>query len=191
MYMVYAFLYTLRFLLFTEKMSRHFFALWPDDETRARLAEVTESLQPGTGRPVPRQNLHITLAFLGTLAPDIIIGLRKEAALIRGHGFSLTLLRVGWWKKPKVLWAAPDIVPDPLLKLVSDINTLAGTYRIKTDGRPYKPHLTLARKVFRKPGTIDITPISWQIDSFCLVRSNTLPEGAVYEIIETWPLSSG
>ena len=44
---------------------RLFFALWPDEGTRERLA--TLALDDITVRWVSRDNLHVTLAFLGSV----------------------------------------------------------------------------------------------------------------------------
>lgn len=169
---------------------RCFFALWPDDDTRDHLIEVCRKLPPETGRFIPKQNLHITLAFLGSLESMVVDNLRQGAAAITARQFSLRLQETGWWRKPRVVWLAAPDVPDALLKLVSDINTLISSQGIRPDTRPYQPHLTIARKAAGKPGKFEFEPIDWRIDSFCLVQSSTLPEGAVYEVIETWPLSS-
>src|SRR5690606_10650260 len=47
---------------------RVFYALWPDEETRASLARATRhAVRRCGGRPIRRENLHITLAFLGSV----------------------------------------------------------------------------------------------------------------------------
>lgn len=171
-------------------MSRHFFAFWPDEDTRDQLAAVAEQLPPGTGRIVPRQNLHITLAFLGSLDRPVVKRLREGAAAIPARPFSLQLDDMGWWRKPRVIWLTATEVPAALLELAAALNDLVVSQGIRPDSRPYRPHLTVARKAGKKPAEIAWQPIDWRIDSFCLVHSNTLPEGAVYDVIETWPLSS-
>jgi 2'-5' RNA ligase len=171
-------------------MSRHFFALWPDAKTRDRLIEVCHMLPPDSGRVVPGQNLHITLAFLGSLDSEVVRRLRRGAAAITVKPFSLRLQEFGWWPKPRVVWIAAPVVPAPLSKLVTEINALLSAQQIQPDNRPYQPHLTIARKAARKPRKIAFEAIDWQINSFCLVQSTTLPGGAVYEVVETWPLSS-
>ena len=168
---------------------RYFFALWPDDSTRNQLIEVCQKLPAGTGRIVPGQNLHITLAFLGSLDGAVVGNLRQGAAVIHTGPFSLQLDELGWWRKPRVVWLAAGQVPDALLELVKELNSLLLSQGIKPDSRPYQPHLTIARKAAAMPRQLDFKPIDWRIDSFCLVQSNTLPEGAVYEVIEAWPLS--
>ena len=143
----------------------------------------------GTGRIVPGQNLHITLAFLGSLDSEVVSNLRQGAASINTGPFSLQLDELGWWRKPRVIWLAASQVPAALLELVTALNSLLLPQGIRPDSRPYQAHLTVARKAAAKPRELDFKPIDWRISSFCLVQSNTLPAGAVYEVIETWPLS--
>jgi 2'-5' RNA ligase len=170
---------------------RYFFALWPDTATRTRLAEICALLPPGTGKTVTRQNLHITLCFLGVQDLTMVENLRRGAAEIKGRPFSLRLEQSGWWRKPQVVWVGGLDSPTALLDLVTAINRLAAAHGVRTDDRPYQPHLTIARKVTKKPDEIAFDPINWPINSFSLVRSRTLNSGPVYETIETWPLSSG
>lgn len=169
---------------------RMFFALWPDANTRGRLVELCQKLPARTGRIVSRHNLHITLAFLGPLDQPVVERLRQGAAAIRARPFSLCLDELGWWRRPRVVWLAPASTPGALLELAAAVNTLISAQGIRPDSRPYRPHLTIARKAAKKPAEIAWTPFDWRIDSFCLVQSTTRPEGAVYEVIETWPLSS-
>ena len=47
-------------------MARLFFALWPDEPARGRLAPLAaEVAAQASGKPVPIAKLHLTLAFLG------------------------------------------------------------------------------------------------------------------------------
>ena len=50
------------------RVERLFFALWPDDELRQTLKHHCKPLlRHSGGRPVALDNLHITLAFLGSV----------------------------------------------------------------------------------------------------------------------------
>ena len=171
-------------------MSRLFFALWPDEEVRGKLAMLNAQLLVAGGRQVAKEKLHITLAFLGNIDDSIIKDLRSRAATIRGHGFSLTLDRIGWFKRSRVTWLAPVNSPVNLMELVKQINSVVSHCHIKPEDRPYQPHLSLARKA-RKPVTkLDFEPIYWNINEFCLVESISVASGAEYKVLESWPLSS-
>ena len=56
--------------------------------------------------------------------------------------------------------------------------------------RPFRPHVTLARKV-TSPGEMALRgTVEWRADGFVLVRSVTDPSGAQYAVIRRWPLGS-
>ena len=171
-------------------MSRYFFALWPDELTRDKLADICAHLPPGSGKLVAKRNLHITLAFLGSLDEAVVEKLRRGADLIKGDSFTLQFDQLGWWRKPQVAWLGAAHPPQALPDLVAAVNRLLETHAIKPDDRPYQPHLTIARKVANLPLEFAFDPVIWPVRSFCLVQSRTLPAGAEYEVIATWPLSS-
>lgn len=56
------------------------------------------------------------------------------------------------------------------------------------DLKPWRVHMTLARKVVnpRRHGAIE--PVEWNVEGFVLVESETLPEGPRYRVLERWPL---
>lgn len=163
-------------------MSRLFFALWPDETTRRAIAGLSGSL-PSRVRRVPAANLHITLVFLGNVSGKQQEELVAGAGRIECPAFSLLLDRIDWWRKPRIIHAAPTDVPETLLQLVGSLRQLAVDAGISIDQRPYRPHVTLARKV-RYAGNLPApAPVRWPVDDFCLVRSETLPEGARYDVI--------
>ena len=169
-------------------MKRLFFALWPDNGTRARLAAQAELLQIDTGRRTPPENLHITLVFLGNVQEQDIPGLVDAAGRLRISRFPLQIDRCGWWKRAKVAWLAPETTPALLLELVERINRLTMSAGLPVDNRDYSPHLTIARKVTRPVTGRRFEPIHWDIREFCLVESVTHQQGAKYRVMQSWAL---
>ena len=169
---------------------RYFFGLMPDEVTRDRLVNICALLRRGDGKLVQRKNLHLTLAFLGLQEAAVIDQLREGAAMIQAPAFTLQLDQSGWWRKPQVVWLGALSPPQTLLDLVTALTSLQMAQGIHTDNRPYLAHLTIARKVTKKPGELAFDPVTWPVSSFSLVQSRTLPAGAEYEVLETWPLSS-
>ena len=170
-------------------MPRLFFALWPDEEVRARLAVALESLPPGTGRPVPLCNLHITLAFLGDINEDQQRSLRAGAATIQAPAFDLVFSHLGCWPHAAVAWLAPENIPLALVELMAQLQSQCRDIGLKPDTRPYHPHLTIARKV-RQVRDVNIAPIHWQICSFSLMESARGRTGSEYRALGHWPLIS-
>ena len=169
-------------------MKRLFFALWPDRGVRAQLAERAGLLQIDTGRPVPGENYHVTLVFLGNVQEQDIPGLLDAAGRLRVPGFPLQIDRCGWWKRAKVAWLAPEITPAPLLELVEQVNRLSINAGLSIDNRDYSPHLTVARKVARPVTAMSFEPVHWDVREFCLVESITHQQGARYRVMKSWAL---
>ena len=170
-------------------MKRLFFALWPDNAVRGRLAEVVGLLPINTGRRVPPDNFHITLVFLGNVQEQVVPELAAAAERLRQPGFSLQIDRCGWWKRAKVAWLAPATTPAPLLDLVEQISQLSRTAGLPVDKRDYNPHLTVARKATHPVTARSFEPIQWDIKDFHLIESVTHQQGARYQVIRSWPLS--
>ncbi len=171
--------------------ARLFFALWPDEHLRETLRQATrKAVRASGGRPVPSQNLHITLAFLGAVTEARRAGVAAAAAAVNGPALALTLDALKVWPRAKTLVLAPGGGCEALLRLYSSLWDELEKIGFARGARPYRPHVTLARKVTMAGGRHPATPIEWRADAFVLVRSVTDPAGAQYEVIRRWPLAS-
>src|SRR5262245_51632274 len=86
------------------KTRRLFFALWPDEPTRAALEQATrKAARASGGRPMSAANLHSTLVFLGSVPEDGLPGLVESVAAVRQARFKLTFDALEHWAKPQVL----------------------------------------------------------------------------------------
>ena len=165
---------------------RLFFALWPDEGTRERL--VTLAVDDITGRWVSGDNLHVTLAFLGSVDKHVRACAEHVASQVRAQSFTLHLDEIGYWRKPRILWVGASQLPLPLVQLLSSLNEGLSTCGFKPEQREYRAHVTLTRKVHKPIAHRSIDPIPWPIDSFVLVESRTLLAGASYQVLRTWSL---
>ena len=170
-------------------MKRLFFALWPDAGTRDLLAEQAGLIQVNTGRRVPPENYHITLAFLGNVNEQDIPGLADAATGLSIPGFTLQIDHCGGWKRSNVAWLAPSHTPEPLLELARQIIRLSRLAGISVDERDYTPHLTIARKLARPVKPHAFEPIQWNVKEFCLAESVTHEKGARYRTLASCGLS--
>lgn len=168
------------------KSKRLFFALWPDAGTRERLAALIPN--DTAGRWVSRDNLHVTLVFLGAVDKRVRSCVEHVASQANAQSFTLYLDEMGYWRKPRIVWVGASQLPSPLAQLLSGLNEGLSTCGFESERREYRAHVTLARKVQRPIAHRRIDPIPWSIDSFALVESQTLPAGASYRVSKTWPL---
>lgn len=165
---------------------RVFFALWPDDATRAAISRATrEVVQASGGRPVAKDRLHMTVAFLGELTPEGLAIARSVPPIATG-GFDVVLDVAGVWPESRVLWLAPQAPPEALGELEADLWEALGARGFRAEERIYRPHVTLARRA--RPVEAAVTPVPWRVEELALVESFPDGRSVHYEVLERWPL---
>lgn len=114
-------------------------------ELRARLSELATWL-PGA-RWVPPENLHLTLRFLGEVAPNQAEDIDLALAALRGRRVSLAMSGVGTVTRAGrevALWAG--VAKNPGLEhLQAKVETAMQRAGLAPDKRRFLPHVTLAR----------------------------------------------
>ena len=141
------------------------------------------------GHRARRENIHLTLAFLGAVAPDSVERAMAVAAQIQCSAFALEFDRLGWWQQNQVAWAAPSATPRPLLDLYKALQLGLVQEGFKFDERRFLPHVTLLRKAKCPGALIHSEPLSWRADHFVLVRSTLQADGAHYALLKRWALA--
>jgi 2'-5' RNA ligase len=176
-----------------EPTRRLFFALWPDEPMREAMAEATgESVRASGGRPVPPGNLHVTMVFLGSV-PERRLGALAEAARAAAPGpqrdsLDLSFDHLEYWRSAQLLCAAPGGPSAPAAALAGRLQARLAERGFAPDLKPFRPHVTVVRKVSR-PGRIGpIRPVAWGFAQLALIESRTLPEGPLYSVIESYAL---
>jgi len=170
-----------------ESATRLFFALWPDDATRDALRDWQRICVPKGARKTHREDLHLTLHFLGQVPAEKVVELKVLGASQAPETFQLTLGHLGHFSRPGVLWAGPENVPEGLKDLHEDLGEGLRELDLSVESRPYRPHVTLARKMRKLPQDIELKKINWNVRQWGLVRSRpgNLP---LYEPIAIWPI---
>jgi len=199
-----------------EPTRRLFFALWPDDRMRAAMAQATqEAAQASGGRRVSLENLHVTLAFLGSVPqrrlPELAAIARRVAASIPDEDPSppheppaveLVFEHLEYWRAAHILCAAPARPPPGVAALarrlqerLTESGFAPGEKTSRSTGsniaKPFRPHVTLARKAVRHPRSMAMEAVTWSFVELVLVASKTHPEGAVYRVLESFTMGVG
>lgn len=170
-----------------ELSSRLFFALWPEESTRAMLDHIAETLHVRWGgRRMRRDTLHMTLAFLGDTPLSRLDTLREIAATIPAEAFSLTLDRPGCWPQSHVGWLGLAATPPPLTQLVMELRQALQASRFAFDDKRFVPHVTLLRNA-QCGSSPSCQPVMWRARDFVLLASRRQQAG--YDVLGTWPLS--
>lgn len=164
------------------------------------MRHLTEELVEERVRWVRPENLHVTLKFIGEIAPNELEGIRGALSTVHGEKpVDLQFRGLGFFPdedRPTVLWTGLDASAN-LAPLGADIDRALATQGIARENRVFVPHLTLAR--FAPPvlheklrDAIEKSRErefgSFQTGEFQLVESKTKPAGAEYSTLDTFPL---
>ncbi len=175
---------------------RLFFAFWPSDEHRVALAAAAApAIAAIDGNAVSPGNLHVTLAFLGSVPGRRFVDLVQAGGRVPPLAVDLAFDRVVYWAKPKVAVAMPAVVPETGLEFVEGLWRSLEQLGFEREAGPWRPHLTLVRKVRRPPPeNLRLAPLdvagganAWRL---ALVESSAHPEGVRYRPLADWQLSS-
>jgi 2'-5' RNA ligase len=172
---------------------RLFFAVWPGDAVRARIAANASRLHRDgdrNARMVDAARYHLTLQFIGTYAP--LPAVLVDTAIAAGNaqraaGFELVLDRLGSFGNGRVSWMGPSQVPHALGALVEGLGRSLSSCATVAPGtlQSFVPHLTLARHLTLPPEK-GIEPVHWSVDAFALFASGATPSG--YRQLAHWTL---
>jgi RNA 2',3'-cyclic 3'-phosphodiesterase len=176
---------------------RLFFALWPDDAAQADLASATRNvvLESG-GRPVLPRNYHVTLAFIGSVPEKRLADVGAAAEHVSrdfaGSSVELTFDGIEYWKKAGVVCATESAASPAAAGLAEALKSRLVAASFTPDLKPFRTHVTLARKVARAPGAMHghhAFSLVWKFAQFALAESRTESDGAVYRLIGSWPIA--
>ncbi len=185
-----------------DQLHRCFIAVRPCDRAVEYIGSVIDSLRSHQANVkwVSRQNVHLTLRFLGEIDDVQLAALRDtmwdESAL---DGFTLRLRGLGAFpsmRSPKVLWTGvegehqSDL--DALLHVHGRAERWARGVGVAPENRKFEPHVTIGR--VRMPptnvralmadlGGRECTSPWCRISAIDLVESTLTPTGSIYRTI--------
>lgn len=169
---------------------RLFFALWPGSELQGRLAAWAKQVA-GRGRAMRRENLHLTLAFLGDTEAALLPAIKALAAALRFEPFRLPLDRVGYWKHNRIIWCGASEEPQALTALVADLRARLGEAGVRYDPKPFVSHVTLVRNASGLPEAPAWVPLTWEAADFALVGSTRVDGRVTYQLLQRFPAAAG
>jgi 2'-5' RNA ligase len=127
----------------------------------AMVRAIRKAVRSSGGRAVRAENLHVTLAFLGSVRPGRLpelAAIAREAAGARPGGgpapeaLELAFAHLEYWRAAQ---------------------------------------LTVVRKVSREGRITSMRPVVWRFSELALIESRTLAEGAAYSVVQSFPLCGG
>lgn len=180
---------------------RLFAAFDVPDSVRDVLAGVRADL---AGGPVsPRWSspdlYHCSLRFVGEVDRETASRYRQALHAVDAPAFTVDLYGLDvlpGHRTPRVL--VVGISPSPALRrLYQNVSAVLEAEGLPPEERSYRPHITLGRFENPNPKTVHAllrrergrTFPSFDVSAFHLFESTLTPDGAVHEILETYPLT--
>jgi len=167
--------------------TRLFFAVMPDASSRERLSALSgETARVASGRASAADTLHLTVVFVGSVDDAAVPAIREAGDAMRWERFTVSLDTLGSFARAGIAWAAPRDVPAALERVNRDLVAALAGRGVATEARPYRPHVTLARRCIVPVSAPIDPPIAWTVDSVVLMSSRLLSEGPRYRPIARW-----
>ncbi len=158
----------------------------------------TISEKTGKVRWVKRDQLHITLKFVGDTPEESIDDVRSAIKIIADNTkpFEIFIQGTGCFPKierPRVMWIGLNGALGQLNQLVKNIHNSLDSIGFPKDEKEFNPHITMARARYPQKKTPDISsflnanfdPIPFRIEKFQFISSELFPNGPVYTILST------
>jgi 2'-5' RNA ligase len=176
-------------------MLRLFVAIRLPAEIRRRLTGMMGGVSGA--RWQSDDQLHLTLRFIGEVHRHLAEDIDAALGAIHHPPFEVALSGLGTFERrgqPEVVWAgvAPQ---EPVKALHNKVDQALARVGVEPDRRAFHPHITLAR-LNRTAGPVDdliaekggLVSAPFNVEGFALYESRLTPEGAVYSVLERYPL---
>lgn len=182
---------------------RTFIAIEIPELVKSELVKLQAELRR-TGAEVNWSNpesIHLTLRFLGETEERRLEEVKQLCANIAAEfqPFTLQVKDTGCFpnfRQPRVLWiglAGEMEIAAQLQKRLEDGATALG---FRQEDKPFKPHLTIGRlksgknvkPLVAKADMYRLPELSFEVSEIALFKSELLPAGARYTVLEKWVL---
>ena len=163
---------------------RIFIAINFDETVKSQIVQVQDGLREHSlkGNFTLRENLHLTLVFLGELPENKIDSIKKIISSIKFEPFQITFTHTGYFEQHlgKLFWIGIK-QSNELLHIQKKLVDLLLESNFIIENRKFVPHLTLSRKTsiksFFKEQNLDIKAIVGKIS---LMKSERVDGVLVY-----------
>ena len=177
---------------------RVFVALDISQKAKDEIRKIQEQLPKFDGKLTEKENLHLTLKFLGEVSNENIEEVKKRLGEIRFNKFETEINHLGFFDNSKsepynrklIVWLHLTNCEELQSKIDG---ALSGLFDVE---KRFMSHLTIARvknvenkkEFLDKLEKIKINKIKFDVKDFKLKKSILTPEGPIHENLEIYPL---
>ena len=181
-----------------ENKTRCFISINIPKDTAERVKETQNKLPDFNGKKTGKENLHLTLKFLGEISPEKVERIREILRGIKFSEFNIEAEDLGVFSKRfiKIIWLHLSGAEELQKKIDKEV---CGNMKGFEKEKRFMSHLTIARvkslpsetnknKFLEKLNSIKIPEISFPVKEFCLMSSELKSSGAEHNVIERFEL---
>ncbi len=142
-------------------------------------------LWPAGVRPLAGADLHLTLHFIGDVEAASLPALQAALGRVRQAPVPVSLATPMLWRGGIAVLVG-EATP-ALRQLQRDVGEALADAGFALDDRPWRPHLTLARRAGGASLPAHVQPVTWRAETLTLAcRSQAGPRR--YDMLAQWPL---
>jgi len=184
---------------------RLFIAINLPEKIKEKVFSIQKKWPELPCRWTKKENLHITLVFLGYVLdeklPEIIEIVKK--IVLKNKPFLINFIRIIYGPKgkkiPGMIWLEAE-KNFQLIKIQKELKEILEEkiLNVEKETRPFSPHLTLARikqwelkrmEPEEIPEINEEISISFEVEKIDLMESHLKPKGSDYYLLESFPLA--
>lgn len=179
---------------------RTFISIELPEQVKKRIFRLSKKVRDSglvSGSFVSKDNIHLTLRFLGNLTGKQISEVKDALSDLALPTFKAQTGKIGFFPSEdyvKVMWV--DFVSDDVVRLKGLIENKLQNIGINKEKRGFEPHITFARirKVREKPKFLeiiqglDLRKMDIEVDKIYLRKSELTNNGPIYRTLGEFPL---
>ena len=169
-----------------------------DGDVRRRLSDLGGTISGG--RPIPEDQIHLTLRFIGEVDAGLFHDVRERLHRLKSHPLQLMVTGTGHFPPrgtPRVVWAGIQPAGEVII-LRNRVNTILSGCGIAPEQRKFHPHITIARLKSSSPkrvadflaGNALLQSPEFAVDRVHLYSSRLTTDGAIHRIEGSYPLDA-
>lgn len=168
---------------------RLFIAILFEEKNKETLYELTQKLRSKTllGNTTRRDNLHLTLAFIGEVPDSAYKKVCAVMDVLRSEPFTLTFSEFGKFAQQdeKLYWLGAQHC-EALNSLQKQLTGALEANQIPVDKKPFKPHITLGRRMVMAEDfsenefAAQIVPVVQKVKAISLMKSERIDGKLTY-----------
>jgi len=171
---------------------RLFIAIEMPDSVKEHFGSVQNDIKGFKGKLVNKEQMHLTLKFLGDVPDDKVEVVKEELKKVKVEKINCYTTNIGFFPSEdyiRVIWVGLG-PKEKLIELQKKVDD--SLKELFSKDKRFHPHLTLARVKFiddKEKFKEDVKKIKLEkkefvVDSFKLVKSTLMSDGPVYEVVE-------